>query len=68
MIAIPDRAANFADPIFNGVLGVLYGTAFAVAACAVIAALYLVKSALGINVMAGPSPLHDLLYPLISGQ
>ncbi|MBL8884887.1 MAG: hypothetical protein JNL45_17735 [Hyphomicrobium sp.] len=27
-----------------------------------IAALYLTKAALGINVMPGPSPLHDLLY------
>lgn len=28
-------------------------------------ALYFVKSALGINLMAGPSPLHDLLYHFI---
>ncbi len=28
----------------------------------VTAALYVVKSALGINLMDGPSPLHDLLY------
>lgn len=27
-----------------------------------LAALYIVKSALGINLMDGPSPLHDLLY------
>ncbi len=39
----------------------------AVAATAAIAAAYLVKSALGIDLMAGPSPLHDLLYPLIRG-
>lgn len=40
----------------------------AVAALAVVAfppfvvGAYLVKSALGINLMPGPSPLHDLLY------
>lgn len=38
--------------------------ATATAALAV-AVLYLVKSAIGINIMAGPSPLHDLLYPLL---
>lgn len=29
-----------------------------------VAVLYLAKSALGINLMPGPSPLHDLLYHL----
>ena len=29
------------------------------------AVLYLAKSALGINVMPGPSPLHDLLYQVV---
>lgn len=29
------------------------------------AVLYLAKSALGINLFAGPSPLHDLLYHLV---
>ena len=68
MIAAPARADSFADLMLKGVLSVLYGTAFAAAACAGVAALYLVKSALGINLMPGPSPLHDLLYPLISSQ
>lgn len=31
-----------------------------------IAALYLVKSALGINLLPGPSPLHGLLYHLVA--
>ncbi|MCB1519628.1 MAG: hypothetical protein KDJ37_03525 [Hyphomicrobiaceae bacterium] len=31
----------------------------------IIAALYLAKSALGINLMPGHSPLHDLLYHLV---
>ena len=30
-----------------------------------IAALYLVKSALGINLLPGPSPLHALLYHFV---
>lgn len=30
-----------------------------------VAALYLAKSALGINLLPGPSPLHDLLYHLV---
>lgn len=30
-----------------------------------IAGLYLLKSAAGINIFPGPSPLHDLLYQLI---
>lgn len=37
----------------------------AMAATAAIAALYLGKSALGIDLMTGPSPLHHLLYPLL---
>lgn len=31
----------------------------------VFAALYLAKAALGVNLMAGPSPLHDLLFHLV---
>jgi hypothetical protein len=30
------------------------------------AGLYLVKSAAGINLMSGPSPLHDLLYWIVA--
>lgn len=30
-----------------------------------IVGLYLVKSALGINLLPGPSPLHDLFYHFI---
>jgi hypothetical protein len=32
---------------------------------AAVCAAYLLKSALGIDLMAGPSPLHDLLFPLL---
>ncbi len=31
-----------------------------------IAGLYLIKSAAGINLMSGPSPLHDLLYWIVA--
>lgn len=37
-----------------------------VASFPVIAGLYLVKSAAGINLMNGPSPLHDLLFWIIA--
>jgi hypothetical protein len=30
-----------------------------------VSALYLAKSAAGINLLPGPSPLHDLLYHLV---
>lgn len=30
-----------------------------------VAALYLAKSAFGIDLMAGPSPLHDVLYAFV---
>lgn len=45
-----------------------WGEAFALSVVSIGAAVpgvmgaYLVKSALGINLMSGPSPLHDLLY------
>jgi hypothetical protein len=43
------------------------GLTVTVGGMAAIAVLYVVKSALGINLMPGPSPLHDLLYPLVRG-
>ncbi|MEZ5899866.1 MAG: hypothetical protein R3D51_10275 [Hyphomicrobiaceae bacterium] len=62
MFATAYRNALFAEN------NLTWGQAFllAVPASAImsvgIAALYLTKSALGINLMPGPSPLHDLLY------
>lgn len=47
--------------LIAGVQGVLVLTA----ATALVVGLYLLKSALGVNLMAGPSVLHDLLYPLV---
>ena len=40
---------------------------FLFAATTAVVVLYLVKSALGINLMPGPSPLHDLFFPLVRG-
>ncbi len=36
-----------------------------IAAIPVCAGLYLVKSALGINLLPGPSPMHDLLFHFV---
>lgn len=44
---------------------VLQACALVLALTASLGVLYLVKSALGIDLMAGPSPLHGLLYPLL---
>lgn len=49
---------NWAEAIF-------ISSAVLLAAVPIIAALYIVKSALGINLMEGPSPLHDLLYHFV---
>jgi methylthioribose-1-phosphate isomerase len=35
-------------------------------ATALVAIAYLAKSAAGVDLMAGHSPLHDILYPLIA--
>lgn len=43
----------------------IVSTAAIFASIPAIAALYLVKSALGINLFAGPSPLHDVLYAIV---
>lgn len=43
----------------------LAGAAGVLALVVTVAALYLVKSKLGINLMRGPSPLHGLLYQFI---
>ncbi len=43
---------------------ILLSTMAVVTSLPLIAGLYLVKSAMGINIFPGPSPLHDLLYHL----
>jgi hypothetical protein len=44
---------------------ILLSSAALLAAVPAVAGLYLVKSALGINLMDGPSPLHDVLYQYV---
>jgi hypothetical protein len=44
--------------------GFVAGAALMFAVCAGVVAAYLVKSALGIDLMAGHSPLHGLLHLL----
>lgn len=44
----------------------LLSTLIAVTSVPVVAGLYLVKSAAGINLMTGHSPLHDLLYHFVA--
>ena len=68
MIATAFSADSLSQTLARGLFALFYGTALAASGCAIIAGAYLVKSALGINLMPGPSPLHDLLFPLISGQ
>lgn len=46
-------------------LGFLTGLLGSALIPSVIAGLYLAKSAAGINLMPGPSPLHDLLFHLV---
>jgi hypothetical protein len=57
-IFAPAKPMSWTEAFFVSVAATLaFVPAFAV--------LYLAKSALGINVMSGPSPLHDLLYQLV---
>ncbi len=46
-------------------LSVIALAAAALVAAPTVVALYLMKSAVGINIMAGPSPLHDVLYAYV---
>lgn len=55
----PDQPMSWAEAI-------IVSLAALCAAAPVVAGLYLFKSALGINLMDGPSPLHDLLYHFVA--
>lgn len=57
-VIAPAKPMSWTEAIFVSV-------AAALASVPAFAVLYLAKSALGINVMSGPSPLHDLLYQLV---
>jgi hypothetical protein len=45
--------------------GFVAGAALTLAACVVVVAAYLLKSSLGIDLMAGHSLLHDAFYRLL---
>ncbi len=45
--------------------GFFVGSSATAILLALIVALYIAKSAAGINVMPGPSPLHDYLFHLV---
>lgn len=54
----PAEPMSWAEAIFVSSVAIL-------SSLPLIAGLYLFKSAAGINVFPGPSPLHDLLYHFI---
>jgi CDP-diglyceride synthetase len=64
LIAVYRKALAWAKPIALTEAFLLSGAALA-ALFPMIVGAYFVKSALGINLLPGPSPLHDLLYHLI---
>ncbi len=65
MLAAAYRNALSAESDLTWGQAFLLAVAMSAAATVGIVALYLTKSALGINLMPGPSALHDLLYWLL---
>lgn len=65
MIATAYRNALMADNALAWSDAFIVATTAALASALALPALYLVKSALGINLMPGPSPLHDLLFWMV---
>ncbi len=51
--------------LWQALLVTLRMTGWTALAITAVSALYLAKSALGIDILPGPSPLHDLLFPLL---
>ena len=66
MLAAAYRNALFSESDLTWGQAFLLAVATSAVAAICIAALYLTKSALGINLMPGPSPLHDLLYWILA--
>lgn len=58
------NGARRGGTVATAALGFLAGAALTFAICVIVAAAYLLKSALGVNLMSGPSPLHELLQLL----
>lgn len=62
MISTAYRNAMIASEPLSWIDTLIVATTTSVAAALAFPPLYLLKSALGINLMPGPSPVHDLLY------
>jgi hypothetical protein len=65
LAAVFQKAIAPAEPMGRAEAFIVSSAAMALALPAAVV-LYLVKSALGINLMDGPSPLHDLLYQFVA--
>jgi type III secretory pathway component EscR len=63
----PPRAAEAmtGSAVMTALRAVLSAIAIAAALISATVVLYLMKSALGINLLPGHSPLHDLLYEFV---
>lgn len=57
-LSFRDSPSDAAEVVASAVYALTVTLGIAV----LISALYVVKSALGINLLPGPSPLHDLLF------
>lgn len=64
-VAVAEIGAGLHTSLWMAGMASLRVVAWTVAIAVAVAALYLVKSALGIDLTPGPSLLHDLLYPLL---
>ena len=62
MIATAYRNALIADARLTWADAFIVASTSSFAAVAALPAVYLVKSALGINLMPGASPLHDVFF------
>jgi hypothetical protein len=65
MIATAYRNAMIADAPLKWLDTFIVATTASLGSAAALVSLYVAKSALGINLMPGPSPLHDLLYWMV---
>lgn len=62
MLATAYRNALFGNDALSWVQAFVLALFSAFGSTLAFSALYLTKSALGINLMPGPSPFHDLLF------
>jgi len=66
MLADAFRNAILANAPLKWLDAFLVATSTSVCALFATAGLYVAKAALGIDLMSGPSPLHDLLYWIVA--